>query len=275
MINKKVGIIGYGSMGSMLLEGLIDTSSVSPSNIFVSNRSQNKLSTLINNEITICESNRELARTCDLVFICIKPLEIRDLLKDIKDDLSEATHLISIAGSLTLENIEKIHPGRVSRILPTFISTIHEGVTLICHNSRVTKADEALLEEMLGRMSTVKYIPENEFELVSDLTSCAPGLIAEIFKEYVNSALAHTRIDRGEIRDLLINTLYGTAKLLYEITSDFDEVIQRVTTKGGATEAGIEVLARDLPTVFDEMFLKTLERQKNRKKLIDEMYLDV
>jgi pyrroline-5-carboxylate reductase len=259
-------------MGSMLINGLIDTKTVSASNLYVSNRSPEKLADLPDGRISVCSSNSELAKACDLVFICIKPLEIKDLLLEIKKDLTDKKHIISIAGSLTIENIEKIHSGKISRILPTFISSIYQGVTLICHNSKVQKEDALLLEEMINKISTIKYIPENEFELVSDLTSCAPGLIAEIFKEYVDSAIIHTSIDRNEIKDLVINTLFGTAKLFYELTSDFDAVIQRVATKGGATEAGIEVLEKSLPVVFDEMFVKTLERQHLRKRKIDEMY---
>lgn len=124
----------------------------------------------------------------------------------------------------------------------------------------------------MNYISIVKNIPENEFELVSELTSCAPGLIAAMFKEYVNVAIAHTSLEKDEIRDLIIKTLAGTSKLLNEVNPNFDDTVARVATKGGATEAGVVVLESKLPAVFEEMFSKTLERQCTRKQKIDEQF---
>lgn len=272
MIDKKVGIIGYGSMGSMLLNGFIDSNIIKKSNLYVSTRTREKLLNLKNIGITICSSNNELVNKSDLIFICVKPLEIKDILNEIVNNLTNNKHIISIAGSVTIENLESIYKGKISRVLPTLISEIKEGITLVCHNSKVLSEDKRILEELLNTISTVKNIPENEFELVSDLTSCAPGLIASIFREYVNSAMLHTSINKKEISDIVIKTLFGTAKLFYEKNFDFDNTIKRVTTKGGATEAGVQVLENKLPEVFNEMLNKTLERQKSRKQKIDEQF---
>ena len=109
--------------------------------------------------------------------------------------------------------------------------------------------------------------------MISDLTSCAPGLFAEIFKEYVNTAAKYTSINRKEIAYFVIETLFGTSKLFKEIDPDFDNTIKRVATKGGSTEVGVEVLSNRLPAVFEEMFSKILERQNSRKKKIDDQFL--
>jgi len=274
MINKKLGIIGYGSMGSMLLNGFADSNMIKPSDIMVSTRTKEKLINLKNNRITICSSNAELTQKCDLIFICVKPLEVKNILDEILKELNQDKHIISIAGSLTISNIEKIYSGKISRVLPTLISEVKAGVTLICHNSQVLSADKEILERLLNTMSNVKEIPESEFELVSDLTSYAPGLIASIFREYVNSAALHTSMSKKEITGIVTQTLAGTVKLFCEKNFDFDTTIKRVATKGGATEAGVRVLEDKLPEVFNAMFNQTLERQEARKQKIDEQFPD-
>lgn len=272
MNDKKVGIIGYGSMGNMLVNGFLNTKAVETQNLFVSTRSNGKLQTLANKGIVICSSNQQLVKNCDIIFICIKPLDIKNLLDEIQNELTIKKHLVSIAGSLSIENIEKIHKGKVSRVLPTFISIIKEGVTLVAHNEKVSIEDVNVLEKMLNCISVVKNIPEIEFELLSDLTSCAPGLIAAMFKEYVNAAISHTSLAKDEIRDLVVKTLAGTSKMLNEVNPDFDDTVARVATKGGVTEVGVQVLESKLPAVFDEMFCKTLERQRLRKQQIDRQF---
>lgn len=272
MIDKKVGIIGYGSMGNMLLNGFLDTKAILPHNLFVSTRNKEKVQTLANNGVVICSSNSQLVKECDIVYICVKPMEVKDLLIEIQNELTGKNHLVSIAGSLTIENIEKIHMGKVSRVLPTFISTIREGVTLVAHNERVSLEDKEILQTMLNSISTVKIIPESEFEFISELTSCAPGIIAAMFKEYVNVAIPHTSLEENEVRDLVIKTLFGTSKLLNEVNPSFDDTVARVATKGGATEVGVLVLESKLPVVFEEVFSKTLERQCMRKQKIDAQF---
>jgi pyrroline-5-carboxylate reductase len=272
MTDKKVGIIGYGSMGNMLLNGFLDTKTVLAPNLFVSTRNNETVQMLTNNGVVVCSSNQQLVKECDIVYICVKPFEIKDLLIEIQSDLTIKKHLVSIAGSLSIENIGKIHKGKISRFLPTFISTVREGVTLVAHNEKVSLEDKEILEDMLSSISTVKSIPENEFEFVSELTSCAPGLIAAMFKEYVNVAITHTNLVKNEVRNLVIKTLFGTSKLLNEVNPNFDDTVARVATKGGATEVGVLVLESKIPAVFEEVFNKTLERQRMRKQKIDEQF---
>jgi pyrroline-5-carboxylate reductase len=268
-LKKKVGIIGYGSMGSMLLNGFIDSNIISPSNLFVSTKTKEKLSLLKDEGVNICLANNELIDMCDLIFICVKPLEFKDVLDEVINYLSLSKHIISIAGSLTISHLEKFFNGKITRILPTLVSEIKMGITLVTHNAKVTSEDIIFLDELLKSISDVRVIPESEFELVSVLTSCAPGLISAIFREYVNSALIHSNMSKEDIINIVSKTLYGTSKLFIDKNYSFDEMIKRVATKGGATEGGVQVLENRLPDVFNEMFLKTFERNYSRKLKID------
>ena len=272
MINKKIGIIGFGSMGSMLMNGFIESNKIKSSNLFVSNRSIEKLTALKNKNIIICSSNNELVKKCDLIFICIKPLETRQLFDEIKNELTDDKHIISIAGSLSTKNIEKIFKGKITLLVPTLISETKEGITLIYHNSKVPDENKKILNELLGSISDVKNIPENEFEIISIITSCAPGLIASIFKEFSDAASLYTKLDKNELNDIIIKTLYGTAKLFHKYNYDFNYTINRVATKGGTTEAGVRTIKEKIPGVFNEMFKNARERQKTRKQKIDDQF---
>ncbi len=274
MLNKRVGIIGYGSMGSMLLNGFLETETVKPSNLFVSNRTIYKIDYLRQKSINVCKTNKELVEKSDIIFICIKPLDINELLKEVREALTEEKHIVSIAGSLTMNNIGKIHNGKISRVLPTFISMINRGITLVCHNQKISNEDKDNIDNLLSGISFVRVIPEYEFEPVSVLTSCAPGLFAEIFREYAYVAAKYTNLAPDEIIYFITETLYGTSKLLKEIDPGFDNTINRVATKGGSTEKGVEVLAEKLPEVFKEMFDQILERQNTRKKKIEDQFAE-
>jgi pyrroline-5-carboxylate reductase len=42
---------------------------------------------------------------------------------------------------------------------------------------------------------------------------------------------------------------------------NFEEMVQRVATRGGITEEGVKVFRRRLPETFDEMFEATLNKR--------------
>jgi len=272
MIDKKVGIIGYGNMGSILVNGFADSGIIKKSNIIISTRTKVKLSNLKDSGYEICSSNIDLAKKSNLIFLCVKPFEIKDVLIEIKNALIPDKHIISIAVFVTIDNIESVFNGKISRVLPTVISKIKEGITLICHNSKVSNEEKNILETLLSTISEIKNVKENEFEILSDLTSCAPGLIAAIFREYVESVLPYTDFPEKEINDLVIKTLFGTAKLFYEKNFNFDSTIKQVATRGGITEAGVRVLKNKLPEIFNDMLNKTLKIQKIGKQKIDEQF---
>jgi pyrroline-5-carboxylate reductase len=272
LIDKNIGIIGYGSMGAMLLKSFADSMLVDRKKLFVSTKTKAKLPELTKAGFSVCDANRALVEVCDIIFICAKPLEVYGILGEIKPALTSEIHIVSIAGSVSVANIEKFHNGKVSRILPTIISTVKEGVTLVCHNENTNENDKEEIRTLLRSFSDVEYTPESEFDIVSHLTSCAPGLFAAIFKEYVNVAKRHSELPVEKIRDLVLKTLSGTANYLKAENPDFDLMVQRVATKGGTTEVGVEVLAEKLPAVFNEMFTKTLQRQGDRLMKVEELY---
>jgi pyrroline-5-carboxylate reductase len=75
-----------------------------------------------------------------------------DLLRGKK--ISGPIYQISIAGSLKVINLEKIFPGKITRIMPTVISEIDEGITLVYHNSNLQNKNT--LDECFNSDGTIK-----------------------------------------------------------------------------------------------------------------------
>ena len=84
-MSKLVGFIGTGSMGRTLVEALIRSGALRPSEILLSNRTRSKAEALAESHpgIRIAESNAELVREADWVFLCIKPRDYREVLDEI------------------------------------------------------------------------------------------------------------------------------------------------------------------------------------------------
>jgi pyrroline-5-carboxylate reductase len=267
---KKVGFIGYGSMGSMLVNGFLTSGILSPEQIAISNRNMTKIVSMNRSwrGITLTTDNRQVARESDILFICVKPMDVLPVLQEIHSDFNASIYLVSIAACVTLNDIESQFSGELTKVIPSLTSEVKEGVSLVCHNLKVTQENKNYLEMLLGTISKVACIKESDFEVAADLTSCAPGMIAAIFDNFVQAGIRHSDIPPEVAYQMVVSTLFGTSKVMMEKGIGFSEMIRRVATKGGITEEGVNVLNNHLPCVFDEVFQKTLTKHAHVKERI-------
>jgi pyrroline-5-carboxylate reductase len=265
----KTGFIGYGHMGSVLLNALLDTGAIAASDLLVATRTANKLAGLKTKytAVGIAEDNRLVADLCDPVFLCVGTYQVQPVLMDIRDRMHADSHLVLISGGVEITAVERVYSGPLTRIMPTLLAEVRAGVTLVCHNSREPAGTRNRLREMLSRIGAVKEIPESSFDLFAVFTSCAPGLLAAICEQFVQARIHSGGISANDARAMLVESLYGTAKLLREKQEGFRELTARVATPGGATEGGADVLNTGLPEVFRQMFAAIGERHDARKQV--------
>ncbi len=262
---NKIGFIGYGSMGSMLVKGFIESGHVRQEQIIVTRKGKGRLDEIKKTwpEISIAQDAADVAKNADCIFICVKPLEYMNVLREIKPFIDSHHHIISIAGTVTIENIEKMVDCKITKIMPTIVSEVKEGIILICHNSKVTEKASSNIESLIGNIGRIRQIDEKDFGFASEFTSCGPGLIAAVFRELVEAGLRHSgSFRKEELAEMVLQTMYGTSRLMLEKKMDFQDVISRVATKGGITEEGVKVIEKYLPQVFDEMLDQCMKKRK-------------
>jgi pyrroline-5-carboxylate reductase len=264
-MDKKIGIIGYGSMGKMIFSKFIESKTIPEPNMFISNRTYEKIIDLktIYPLLNICKNNIDVAKNVDILFICVKPLEIKTVLLDIIEKIKKDCHIVSLNGSVLFKQLEQICVGRkISKVIPSVTAEINQSVTFVCHNIHISDNDKNVLKTLLECFGSVMEIPEIEMGMGSELTSCMPGFIGAIFKVITDEAEKHTSISKKDVINLVIKTMYGTGKLLLEKDMTFEQLINRVATKGGITEEGVKIIEAEMPKMANELFEKTLEKRK-------------
>ena len=262
---KKIGFIGLGHMGQALLRAILKSSSPAIS-ITVTSRTTAKLNEFKKEFPTIAieEKNAEVAMKSDLLFICVNTYEVINVLEEIGRHLGANTHIISIAGGLTIESFENKFKGKISKVIPTLTCEVLEGTSLVCHNRNVNDDERAYLENMLGKIGSVMEIREDQFPVYTALSSCAPGLIASIFDLLLESASKSGDIDKKKALQIVLSSLQGTSKIVREKNESFSSLIDRVARKGGNTEIGVTLFRNNFPEVFDSMFSSMLANEKRR-----------
>ncbi len=257
----RVGIIGYGSMGKMLVEKLLTAKGVSGDDIYVANRTQEKIAHL-DGVCHVCKSNREVAENSDITFMCVCPLDIKSVLTEIKDVLREESLLVSLNGSVLFEQLQSVCQNKIAKVIPSVTAEVNKSQTLVCYNEMVGDAEKRMLESLLKTFGTVIELPEEELGMGSELVSCMPGFIAALFNEICLAGKKHTKIPENEVVQMVLRTMVGTGELMLANGYFFEEVVSRVATKGGITEVGTRIIHEQFPDIAEELFEKTLEKRR-------------
>jgi len=253
-MKKEIGIIGIGNVGSMLLHKFIELNLLEEKNIYVANRSKEKLESLEKKYplLNICESNEELAKCCKNIMICVEPLNLPNVMNEIKTYLNDETYLMISTSMVAHKDLSKFHKGSISIFMPTLISMVNGGITIAYHNDVVREDEKMFFESIMNNFSEVKVLGEEDINLSQNLTASFPGFFAEIMLEFVKSASKRSKnVSDDDLEHMLLVSLLGASRLLLEKNMSFEETISRVSTKGGITYEGVKVFEEKLPEVFD------------------------
>lgn len=271
---EKIGFIGYGAMGRMIVKGILSSGALKESEMIITSRTPDKLLDLQKkySRVEIAQDNITLARKSKKIFLFVTTSQVKGLLEEISYYISVDTHIIYIAAGLTLETIGKKFQGKISKVMPSITSEVNLGISLVAHNQHVYPEDVKFVESIFKVFGEVKDIKEDQFGLGANLTSSSPAFISLIMLKFTEAALIHGNFTREEVEEMVTETLYGTAKLLQEKDMGFEDVINQVATKGGITEEGLKVLGEKILPIFDEIFEITLKKYEITEKELNNQY---
>jgi len=183
--NCKIGIIGLGSMGTMILHNFYNDPAIK-SNIICSNRSAEKLALLKSQyyNAVFVPNNIDLAKKSDTIFLCVKPVDFKAVLTDLAEADLAGKIIISLNATIPFELIESIiGKQKIVKIIPSVTAEVFESPTLVAFNQILQDTDKEFLLELLKRMGQPEELMEEELGFGSELMSCMPGFIASIFSE--------------------------------------------------------------------------------------------
>ncbi len=261
----KVGIIGFGSMGSMLMHKFLEAGTVLQEDFFISNRTKEKLVEINQKypKVNICDNNAEVVSLSDIIFYCVKPSDMREVAEATKEVVREGQHICAVNACIRFNQLNSIFPNHsCSIVIPSVTGEVDKSVTLAAFNQFASEREISNIKSLMGTFSSVVIIPENELGICTDLTSCMPGFIASIFSIIVEEALSRSNLSKEEIHNMIITTILGTSKLCVDQKMPFDKIVERVATKGGITEEGTKVIRSTFPQTVRTLFQHTKERRE-------------
>ena len=300
----KIGVIGYGNMGSMIVNNILKLNLLlDDEELIVSNRHLNKFESLIEEypeeNLNITSDNKEVATQCEKILISVETPQFKEVLDEITPFINEKTHIIYTCAGLSFNHIKPFFDGKLTLVIPTLASTVtsnnsisslsrRKGVTLIKHNSKVELQERLFVEDLFNEFSYVKKIDnpiyfneeednlhpkDNELEISTILSSCGPAFIAIMIEKFAKCSMELSNISYEEAEDMILKTILGTSMLKEDQSLSNEEIINRVATKKGITQEGVDLLDKKLNKISKDLIKTLLSRYDEVNKDLNKTYL--
>lgn len=254
-----LGFIGTGSMGSILIEALLQSGAVQPAEITAVNRTKSKVEALARKYpgLGVADSIVEVAADSDIIFICVKPLEFPNVLPELQKVLTPQQMVVSITSPVLIQVLEDQLPCKVAKVIPSITNYERSGASLCMYGRRMAAADQELLETLLMNISAPLRIDEEYTRVTSDLSSCGPAFLAFFVERFVEAAVEETGIPKAEATRLASEMVLGTGKLLTTGGFTPESLKQRVSVPGGITAEALKMMDAELDGMFNQLIRTT------------------
>ncbi len=255
----QTGFIGTGSMGTILIESLIESKAITPKEIFVSNRTYTKAEALAQRYpgLTACQENWQVAQQSDLFFLCIRPLQFKEVIDEIRPFIRSDQRIVSITSPVEIGDLEQQLPAKIAKVIPSITNSVQSGASLIVVGERFNGHETQELFRLMKQISQPEWIDEKFTRVCSDIVSCGPAFLSYILQRLIQGAVDETGLSAEKASALTSQMLIGMAELLSKERFTLETLQERVCVPGGVTGEGLKVLEKRLEGVFNDMYVET------------------
>ena len=259
----KLGVIGCGKMASAILGGVAKHKFLRADDIYVYDVNMEQSGALCR-EYGFKEaySIKDLAQNVDVILLAVKPFVVGEVLSELSEYYKEHLLLSILAGVKIKKYNEYIENVRVIRIMPNTPALINEGASAICSNFNISNNELDFAFNLMSNCGKVIKTTEDKMDIITALSGSGPAFYFRIIELMANSA-SKLGLDKNEALLLSAQTALGSAKMIFENDFNIEQLIQNVTTPGGCTEVGNDVLADSMiADIFDKLIFETMLKAK-------------
>ena len=237
---RRIALLGTGKIGAILLQGLLKAG-LSPKRVRGTVRHAERARLLSEQlAIPVGTDNRAAAREADVLLVSVKPQNVREVLEEIRAEVSPDKLIVSVAASVPTAFIEKTLGTAVPvvRAMPNTPCLVGTGMTGLCKGAHAAAEHLELARAMFDTVGRTVVVDEKHMDAVTGLSASGPAFVYIILE-----SLAEAGVKVGLPRDvatlLSAQTLLGAATVALE-TGDHPALLKdAVTTPAGCTIDGI------------------------------------
>ena len=246
----KITFMGGGNMATALIGGMVERGFAAPDIQVIDLQAANRTALAERFGVRAVERADVAALDCDVLVLAVKPQQMKAALAPLAGRLTQQV-VVSIAAGLRLADLGRWLGGyaRLVRAMPNTPALIGAGVTGLYADPSVDARGRGAAARILAAVGSVVWIDdEAQMDAVTAVSGSGPAYVFH-FIEALEAAGTALGFDVATARRLAIDTVLGAARLAAASDEAPAVLRERVTSKGGTTEAALASMAAS--GVFD------------------------
>ncbi|EGT3615471.1 pyrroline-5-carboxylate reductase [Clostridium perfringens] len=243
-MNKKIGFIGCGNMGSAMVGGILKSGIVVKEDIIAScsrEESAKRISKSLGINTTL--DNKEVCNNSDIIFLAVKPYMYEKVIKEIRDHINLNKVIVTIAAGINLSDVEKWFnkETKIVKTMPNTPALVGEAMSALCPNELVSKEELAEVMSIFNAFGRAEVLSEKDFHGFIALCGSSPAYVY-MFIEAMADAAVREGISREKAYKLAAQSILGSAKMVLETGEHPAKLKDNVCSPSGTTiEAVLEL----------------------------------
>ncbi len=239
-----IGLVGGGQMGEALVRGMLKAGLVDSSALTVAEPDAERRRYLETTYgITVTDEPAKLCGISAVVILAVKPQVMGPVMAEYGRYLGSEHLVISIVAGVTLERLEAGLGSelRIIRVMPNTPALVLAGMSALSGNGRVDRKSMDTALEIFSAVGRCVEVPESQLDAVTGLSGSGPGYVFAFIEALVDGGVL-AGLPRPVAEELVLQTVYGSARLALETGEPAASLRGRVTSPGGTTITGLQVL---------------------------------
>ena len=245
LMNPLIAFIGGGNMASAIIGGLLRAGRPAQSLIVVEPFEAQRLRLAADFGVQVLAGADSCLAEAGLVVWAVKPQLFSAAAAPCAEYVKQALQLSVMAGVRSDAIARMTGSQRVVRAMPNTPALIGQGIAGLFARQAVSDADKALIELVLAPTGSLMWVTdEQDLDAVTALSGSGPAYFFYVV-EAMMAAAVEMGLSEAQGRQLALSTCAGAAGLALQASESPTLLRQRVTSKGGTTDAAITSLQAD------------------------------
>ena len=235
--NLHLSFVGAGAMGASIIGGLLSCHKLKPTNITASDKSRERLQEIRDKfHIRTTLDNLTGVRGSQVVVLAVKPQVLPAVFAELAGKIKRDTLVLSIVAGATIESIATgLRHQAIVRTMPNTPAQVGEGMTVWTATPKVSPAQREQAMTIVESLGHELYVDNERFlDMATAISGSGPAYVFLLMEALVDAAV-HLGFSRVAARELVVQTIRGSAHFAERSPLHLAEMRNLVTSPGGTT----------------------------------------
>lgn len=240
----RIGFIGFGHMAQVIFQGMEQAKLVPRSQVLFIRRDTHKMREDEKKYGITSSSLKNIVAQSTHLILGIRPSQTESLLKELAEyDLKNKMVITMVAG-IRIATYQKYFGNEVQilRVMPNIASSVAEGMSIFSFNPHATAEFKSLSRCLFSALGEVMEVKEDLMDICCAVGGSGPGFVFRLI-EAMARAGEKGGLGYAEALKMSAQVFAGAARLI--LKGELPEnLLTRIATPNGTTEAGLDVMQK-------------------------------